>query len=95
VILEAHTNKVLHQIVLTKRVTRKWKDKTIVIHEGNYEGTSKGMEGEAFRQILDWLEAQLLLPYFKVMCCDQDSSVLHQLKTDPRTKHVQVVHDPC
>lgn len=31
---------------------------------------------------------------FKVFCCDQDSSVLHQLNTDPRAAHVQVVHDP-
>lgn len=56
--------------------------------------TLKGMEGKAFQQMLNWMEKKGLLLYFKVFCCNQDSSVLHQLNTDPQTAHVQVVHNP-
>ncbi|ELR10995.1 uncharacterized protein ACA1_354330 [Acanthamoeba castellanii str. Neff] len=52
------------------------------------------MEGKAFQQMLNWMEKKGLLLYFKVFCCNQDSSVLHQLNTDPQTAHVQVVHNP-
>lgn len=94
VLIDASTGKVLHQIILTKRCTRKIRGRTTIIRKGNYFGTSKGMEGEAFRRMLNWLDEKKLMPYFKVMVCDQDSSVLCQLREDPRTKHVTVVHDP-
>ncbi len=94
VLIDASTGRVLHQIILTKRCTRKVRGRTTIIRKGNYFGTSKGMEGEAFRRMLDCLDEKKLMPYFKVMVCDQDSSVLCQLREDLRTKHVTVVHDP-
>jgi len=55
-----------------------WYCKIITISKGNYIGTSKGMEGEAFQRMLNWLEEKGLMAYFKLFVCDQDSLVLHQ-----------------
>ncbi len=86
------TKKVLHHIALMKTSTHMVNDKCIEV-KGNYKGGSKGMEGEAFQQMLLWLDMNKLMPYFKVFICNQDSSVLHQLNTDPQTKGVQVLHN--
>ncbi|KAL6056159.1 hypothetical protein QOT17_016279 [Balamuthia mandrillaris] len=62
-IVDTSNNKVLYQVVLSKdkaRVLQSGKEVTVV--EGNYEGTSKGMEAEGFRRAIDWLEEKKLLP---------------------------------
>jgi len=95
VLIDASTGKVLHQIVLKKACYQQVNGKIITISKGNYIGTSKGMEGEAFWWMLNWLEEKGLMVHFKLFVCDQDSSVLHQLHTDLQTKgQVEVIHKP-
>ncbi len=95
IIMDTKTKKVLHQVILVKEQQQTYKGVSQIIQAGNYCGTSKGMEGEAFQCTLRWLEKKGLLPYFKAMVCDQDSSVLQQLQDDPRTSgHVKVLLDP-
>jgi len=86
VLIDASTGKVLHQIVLKKACYWQVNDKIITISKGNYIRTSKGMEGEAFWQMLNWLEEKGLMAYFKLFVSDQDSLVPHQLHTNPQTK---------
>ncbi|KAL6057869.1 hypothetical protein QOT17_015218 [Balamuthia mandrillaris] len=94
-IVDTSNNKVLYQVVLSKdkaRVLQSGKEVTVV--EGNYEGTSKGMEAEGFRRAIDWLEEKKLLPQLRTYVCDQDSSVLKILNEDARITNVKIVHDP-
>jgi len=75
--------------VLSKRRVRCIKGKEIVLTEGNYVGTSHGMEGEGFRWCVDWLDKKKI----KRLACDRDSSVGHTLAIDPRLKHIKVCFD--
>lgn len=93
-VIDSVSGKVVHQIILTKSFKRLVNGEMVTVRKGNYFGTSKGMEGEAFRQMVDWLEEKRLLPCLRVFVCDQDSSVLSQLSKDPRLAKVRVVHDP-
>ncbi|KAL6074219.1 hypothetical protein QOT17_004250 [Balamuthia mandrillaris] len=91
-IMDTSNNKVLYQVVLSKdkaRVLQSGKEVTVV--EGDYDGTSKGMEAEGFRRAIDWLEEKKLLPQLRTYVCDQDSSVLNE---DARLTNVKIVHDP-
>lgn len=90
VMVDARTKKILHEEIITKQAQRKSRGVSRLIRAGNYIGTSKGMEGEAFRRVIKWLEIKGLLAYWKVIVCDQDSSVLSQLHHDPRLKHVKI-----
>jgi len=85
-LIDASTGKVFHQIILKKACYQQVNGKIITISKGNYIGTSKGMEGEAFWQMLNWLEEKGLMAYFKLFVSDQDSLVPHQLHTNPQTK---------
>lgn len=49
--------------------------KIVSVGQSNYEGTSKGMEGEGFRQCIDWTEKHGLLDLVTSFTADQDSSV--------------------
>ncbi len=93
-LIDAHMHKVVYQVVFIKKKMLLQNGQKVVVQEGNYDGTSKGMEGEGFRQIIDWLAENKLLPLLKTFVCDQDSSVLCTLRTDPRLAHVRVAHDP-
>lgn len=88
------TREIIHQKVLSKRRVRCIKGKEIVLTEGNYVGTSHGMEGEGFRWCVDWLDKKKILPQVKRLACDRDSSVGHTLAIDPRLKHIKVCFDP-
>ncbi|KAL6053383.1 hypothetical protein QOT17_018029 [Balamuthia mandrillaris] len=68
--------------------------KEVMVVDGNYEGTSKGMEAEGFQRAIDWLEEKKLLPQLRTYVCDQDSSVLKILNEDARLTNVKIVHDP-
>lgn len=86
--IDAKTKKILHEEIVTKQAWRKLRGVLRLIRAGNYIGTSKGMEGEAFRRVVKCLEVSGLLAHWKVIVCDQDSSVLSQLRNDPRLKGV-------
>jgi hypothetical protein len=68
--------------------------KEITINTGNYIGTLKGMEGEGFQCVVDWLEEEELLPSFQDFIIDRDSLVQCTLNNDCRLQHVRVRHDP-
>ncbi len=94
VLVDLKEQKVIHQEVLVKKRTRQICGKEVVITEGNYFGTSKGMEGEGFRRCVNWLDQQKLLPVVKDFASDDDSSVQSTLRTDPRLQHIHVRLDP-
>ena len=66
----------------------------ITIQKGNYEGSSQGMEGEAFKRCLLWLENKGILYKMLDFVSDQSTTVEFILKNDPRTQHVLIWNDP-
>lgn len=64
------------------------------VHEGNYTGSSKGMEAEAVRRLLDWLEHKQILPLLEGFVIDQDSSVDSLLANDARVQGLKILLDP-
>ncbi len=74
-LIDISHQQVLHQIVLMKEQVHLMDGKEITINAGNYIGTSKGMEGEGFHCVVDWLEEEGLLPFSQDFVIDHDSSV--------------------
>jgi hypothetical protein len=80
------------------------------VKEGNYVGSSKGMEGHCLVTFIDWAEKTSILGMFlfasclesepyslgliKVSCCDKDSTCHKILREDPRCSKIEVVLDP-
>lgn len=60
------------------------------IIKGNYNGTSKGMQGEGCRRLLNRLEREQLLSKVKTITTDSDSSVVKILAEDERLSHIEV-----
>jgi len=60
------------------------------IIKGNYNGTSKGMQGEGCRRLLNRLEREQLLSKVKTITTDSDSSVVKILAEDERLSHIKV-----
>ena len=101
---DAQTGKLIYQHTMSKERTREIEDKSsqavsanrekisVNIGESNYEGTSKGMEGCGFRECITFLEGKKILQGVKRYVCDQDSSVISELKK-PRTSHIINYHD--
>ena len=83
-------NKVVCCVVLFKR--HMLKDR--VVQPGNYEGTSKGMESEAFKIALKELDDSGLLKYLEMVVSDGDSSVPQILRMFPGSSHVRNAGDP-
>lgn len=81
-------------MVLCKERLQVMAGKEVVICEGNYFRTSQGMEGEAFRRLVDYLNGVRLLPYLHDFVCNQDSSVLSILNSNSRLQHINIQHDP-
>ena len=66
----------------------------ITVQKGNYEGSSQGMEGEAFKRCLDWLQDKGILHMMSDFVSDQSTTVEKLLREDPRTRHVHIWNDP-
>jgi hypothetical protein len=65
------------------------------LHLGNYFGTSKGMEGEAFILALDELRDANLLPTLKLIVADGDSGIPSILQQTPGgCNNIEIAHDP-
>ena len=64
------------------------------VQEGNYEGSSQGMEAEAFKRCLDWLENKGILQSMTDFVSDQSKTIELELKTNERTQHVHIWNDP-
>jgi hypothetical protein len=56
-VVDYHTQKIIHLIVMMKQRTRR----SVVVFIGNYFGISGGMESRSIRVLLDWLELNGLL----------------------------------
>ena len=95
-VFDATNGKVIYQHIMSKKTVRRINDENglreIQIGTPNYEGTSKGMEGYGFRQSMNKLEEKGILAATQGYVCDQDSSVLSQLK-EGRFKHISIYHD--
>ena len=92
-------NKVVSAITLTKKHVAlvKSKDGKKIekeVHLGNYFGTSKGMEGEAFILALKELEESNLLPSLKLIAADGDSGVPKILRETNGCENIRVTGDP-
>ena len=65
-----------------------------VVHEGNYFGTSKGMEGEAAIKAFEELKEANLLARLTHVAADGDSGVPKLIANTPGCEHVEVAGDP-
>jgi hypothetical protein len=82
------------EIVLTVILMKSREEKGVTVFEGNYSGSSGGMEGAAFDAGVEKLKAAGLVRQWHGFVCDQDSSVHEQLRADPDTAHVALYWDP-
>jgi hypothetical protein len=64
------------------------------IYEGNYVGSSRAMENEAFETALKQLREAGLLKYLKVIVADGDLGIDSMLKKNNDTKHIRIAGDP-
>jgi hypothetical protein len=67
---------------------------TTTVFEGNYVGTSAGMESVAFQQALEQLRQADLLASLQMICTDGDTSVGPTLTQSPDTRHIKWAGDP-
>jgi hypothetical protein len=89
---------VLSNVVLTKNhyMYSRGNDGGIVssvVREGNYFGTSKGMEQEAFRITLEELRNSSLLGQLERIVTDGDAGLAALLRKEEDTRHVQLAGD--
>jgi hypothetical protein len=82
------------EIVLTVILMKSREEKGKVVFQGNYSGSSRGMEGVSFDVGVQKLKAAGLVQLWHGFVCDQDSSVHEQLRADPDTAHVAIHWDP-
>jgi hypothetical protein len=64
------------------------------VYEGNYVGSSRAMENEAFESALVQLREAGLLKYLKVIVADGDLGIDSMLKKNEDTKHIRIAGDP-
>jgi len=93
VVLNHLTGRVVAVKVLSKSVAMRRRSGVETVFNGNYEGSSKGMEGAAFDAVLAELDDAGSLPSLTKICCDQDSTVARQIGEHPKMQHVDVVND--
>ena len=92
-------NKIVAAVVLTKKhvaIVRglDGSSREATVHEGNYFGTSKGMEGEAFIQAIAQLRADDLLLRLSHVTTDGDSSIPKIVVNTPELKNIATSLDP-
>ena len=90
VLINAENGEIVSTVILMKSREEHGK----VVFQGNYVGSSRGMEGESFDIAVRSLKAADLMELWRGFVCDQDSSVAKQLRADPLTAHVAVHWDP-
>ncbi len=76
--------------MLQKKVTCIVSGKEVTITEGNYFGTSHGMEGEGFQWFIRYLEETGLLSGVQHMAHDNDSSIGSMLALHTSLQHIKV-----
>lgn len=89
-LLNAENKQIALAVILTKS---RW-EKGQEVHQGNYKGSSGGMEGMAMERGIARLKENGLLSLVQGWVCDKDSSVSEQLKANPDTAHIPIHYDP-
>jgi rRNA maturation protein Rpf1 len=92
-------NKIVCAVVLTKKHVAMVKGpdgstREATVHEGNYFGTSKGMEGEAFIKAIAELRADDLLKRLSHITTDGDSSIPKIIVNTPELTNIRTSLDP-
>ena len=92
-------NKVVCAVILTKKhvaMVQQAGGEMVekVVHQGNYFGTSKGMEGEAAIIAVQELKESRLLARLSHVAADGDSGVPKIFANTPECEHVEVAGDP-
>jgi hypothetical protein len=82
------------EIVLTVILMKSREEKGVTVFEGNYSGSSGGMEGASFDLGVQKLKVAGLVRQWQGFVCDQDASMHEQLRADPDTAHVALYWDP-
>jgi hypothetical protein len=91
--------KILYQVVLHKSRTRSG----ILVHQGNYDGSSKSMEAHAFEVARNYLlgaglledsdSKHALVPKIRSIVSDQDCAILKNVNEEQMFKNVTVFFD--
>jgi len=81
---------IIGHVVLSKETLRNGR----VIVEGNYKGTSGGMEGRALKEVLRDLEEKKLLTHCENVIIDKDSSSTNIIQGLRKASHVRIRYDP-
>ena len=90
VLMNTDDNQIVLAIVLMKS---RW-EKGQLVFEGNYEGSSGGMEGASLEKGIARLKAAGLLSQVTGWVVDRDSSVTRQLRSNPDTAAIPIYYDP-
>lgn len=93
-LIDFSTDKILVHHSLTRSVTRTRGGVTKVVHEGNYKGSSKGMEFVGFRECIKQLLDENVLQKVFAYVSDKDGSVQKDFKVNPLLQHITLLHDP-
>lgn len=89
-ITDTTTGKIICESILVKEVAHQRYGRKVVINKGNYIGTSKGMEAEAFHQCVAAMDNAGILAMVKTITTDDDSSVKKMVAEDSHLKHLKV-----
>jgi hypothetical protein len=81
-------------VVLHRNLSKDIKRDGKVVAEGNYDGSSRGMEGDGLRWVLDQLQELGILQYCKNIVMDKDSSTTAIVKAHPHCTHIETRIDP-
>ena len=90
VLMNTDDNQIVLAIVLMKS---RW-EKGQLVFEGNYVGSSGGMEGASLEKGIARLKAAGLLSQVTGWVVDKDSSVTKQLRLNPDTAEIPIYYDP-
>jgi hypothetical protein len=90
VMMNTDDNHIVLAIVLMKS---RW-EKGNLVFEGNYVGSSGGMEGASLEKGIARLKAAGLLCQVRGWVVDKDSSVTEQLRSNPDTAEIPIHYDP-
>jgi hypothetical protein len=90
VLMNTDDNQIVLAIVLMKS---RW-EKGNLVFEGNYVGSSGGMEGASLEMGIARLKAAGLLSQVTGWVVDKDSSVTKQLRSNPDTAKIPIYYDP-
>ena len=94
IVRDIDSDKVFYAAVLTKDIKRRWKGQQKILHQGSYQGTSRGMEAEATRHFVQKMEAEGVLEHISLIVVDGDQSTPKILKEAQQRHNFTIAADP-